>query len=132
MCTGLNPRRRGSYKTHVRWPWFRLSPVALYAACAGGASGVEAAEYDGRAPLNPLTTEGDPILVGFGHHPECFVLSAPSAGAEPSTKSIDCPGAAIKTLTACRSGLLYPSKRGGCVCVPASGDEATRVDCPSG
>jgi hypothetical protein len=98
--------------------------------CAAGAPTVESREYADRQPLNPRSTDGRAIHVGYGHHPECFVFTGGDAEPDRSAEPIECPAKALRVLSACRAALLYEASSGGCVCVPAGGDAPTRVDCP--
>lgn len=94
------------------------------AACVGGAPEVSREALRGKKPLNPTATDGRAIHLGFGHHPDCFVL-APGGQAE----TLPCPDLAMVRLTPCPGGLLYRGDDGGCICVPADGSEASRVEC---
>ncbi len=100
--------------------------LVVWASCAGGAPAVDREALRGKTPLNPAAPDGRPIHLGFGHHPDCFVL-APGGRAE----TLSCPDVALVRLTPCPGGLLYRGDDGGCICVPADGSEASRVECRS-
>lgn len=108
-----------------------LLGAAALLGCSGAAPAVEPSEYAGRPPLNPRAADGRPVYLGYGHHPDCFVLGGAEGDASRDTIKVECSDGALRMLAACPSGLLYESARGGCVCVPAGGDDPSRVDCPA-